>query len=234
MNDNYKEIIEYDEPEERGDIKKLYKVYSCVDEVTYKVIKDMLTSKGISTDKVKEIDGNFLLTFTLYSKPDTSILTCSGYEWMVDEYKETILTDGNGSGEFKFEKVTFYRCNHKNIPVSQTFNDFDSLLQLYPVHYGTIRIKELNEELERWIEKIDRIESNMQNQELKEDSLRGKQQWETYLLILKNKVNVNLVEIKFIKEFWETLNNKFYGYKDKELALRYRGIDPLSPLTFNL
>ena len=231
MNDNYRDIREDYGPQEKDDIKKIYKIYSCVDEDTYKVIKDLLTSKGISTDKVKEIDDNFLLTFTLDNKPDTSILTCSGYRWIVDEYKETTLVDGPRSGEFNFEKATFYSCNHKNIPVSQTFNDFDSLLQLYPVHYGTIRIKELNAELERWKEKIDKIESNIRNQEFKEDSLSGKQQRESYLLILKNKVNVNLAEIKFIRELWETLNNKIYGYKDEDLSLRYRGIDPLSPLS---
>ena len=228
MDDNYNNMREHKE------IKKIYKIYSCVDENAFNIINDNLISKGISFDKVKKVEDHYLLFFTMEGIPDTSILTCSKYEWVVDEYQETELHDGMGSGEFKFERAIFYRCNHKNIPVSHTFKDFDSLLKLYPVHYGNILIRELNSKLERWKVKIDKIESYIQNPEFGEDSLRGKQQWESYLLILKNKVKVNMAEIRFIKELWETLNNKFYGYKDKDLSLRYRGIDPLSPLTSDL
>ena len=232
MKDNYNDIKEFDTSQSKGLLKKLYKVYARINAETLNLIHDSLISNGISPIKIVESEGKFLIAFTLDHEPEKSILTYPKSRWIVDVYMETELCDGTGSGDFRFERAIFYNYTDKRLPVSQTFNDFDSLLKLYPVHYGTIRIKELNSELERWKEKIDKMESKIQNQEVTEASLSGKQQWETYLALLKNKANVNLAEIKFIKELWETLNNKFYGYKDKELFLRYRGIDPLAPLSF--
>lgn len=205
-------------------LKKLYKIYSCLDSESYKIVNDVLISKGISWDMVKETDNKYLISFSLDRKPDTSILTCSKNEWIVDEYKEIELYDGTGSGEFKFERAIFYNCNHKNIPISQTFDDFDSLLKIHPVHYGKIRIKELNSQIEGLRERIDKLENNISQTKLK-------QFWVTELEILKNKLKLNLDEISFIENLWETLNKELYGYDDESLALRYRGIDPLSFLT---
>lgn len=206
-------------------LKKLYKIYSCLDSESYKIVNDDLISKGISWDMVKETDNKYLISFSLDRKPDTSILTCSKNEWIVDEYKEIELYDGTGSGEFKFERAIFYKCNHKNIPFSQSFDNFNSLLKLYPVHYGKIRIKELNSQIEGLRERIDKLENNI-------SQTNWKQFWVTELEILKNKLKLNLDEISFIENLWETLNKELYGYDDDNFALRYRGIDPFSPLSF--
>ena len=217
--------------EEEGlNLKKIYKIYSCLDSESYKIVNDVLISKGISWDMVKETDNKYLISFSLDRKPDTSILTCSKNEWIVDEYKEIELYDGTGSGEFKFERAIFYKCNHKNIPFRQTFDDFNSLLKLYPVHYGKIRIKELNSQIERLKERIDKIEFKITLPKFEESDKNRKQYWITDLALLKCKLKLNLDEISFIENLWETLNKELYGYDDDNFALRYRDIDPLSPL----
>lgn len=211
--------------------KRIYKVHTCVDKDSINNVKNTLISKGISPDTIVEIENKCFISFTLDNKPDSSILTCSKSEWIVDEYKEIELLDGTGSGEFKFERAIFYRCNPKNIPLSQTFDNFDSLLQMYPVHYGEIRIKELNRQIESLKEKITKIEHKISLPKFKESDKKSTQRWLTDLAIVKNKLNTNLDEIRFIKDLWDELNKKIFEYTDENLSLRYRGIDELSILT---
>lgn len=138
--------------------KRIYKVYTCVKKDTINIVKDSLISKGVSIDKEIEIENQHIISFTLDKKPDAAILTCSKSEWIVDEYKEIELYDGTGSGEFKFEKAIFYRCNHKNLPLSHIICDINHLLQIHPVHYGEIRIKELTRQIDILKNKINKTE----------------------------------------------------------------------------
>lgn len=212
-------------------IRKLFKVYSALNKEEFPAVKAFLSSKGISLDKEIGIEGKILISFTLDMEPDSSILTCSKSRWIMDEYNEIELYDGTGSGEFKFSKAIFYRNSLKNISMPKVTEDLDSLIQLYPVHYGNIRIEELTSRNTILKPRINKIDNSLSSGDLKERPIDSKQHWATSLALLKKELNQNLEEIRFIRELWENLNREFYGYDDEDLSLRYRGIDELSPLS---
>ena len=56
-------------------------------------------------------------------------------------------------------------------------------------------------------------------------------QWDTYTYIQRHKISRNVSKIRFITSLWERLNDELYGYEDKDLSMRYRGIDEFSPIT---
>ena len=205
--------------------------------VTVRGDKNILTKEGplkyIKLDKVKKVGNNCLILFSTHTIPENGwsnlIRNYPNSIWIVDEYCER--TCDRNSKRLEYVQSTIYR-SHKDKILSDHYNldDLDVLLELYPVHFGSIRIEELKSEIQRLKTKAIKVEINL-NTKRGEISKGGIQQWETYSYIQRNKITRNVSEIRFIMSLWEHLNDELYGYDDKDFSMRYRGIDPFSPLT---
>ena len=198
--------------------------------------KNILTKegslKGIQFDKIKKVSNQFLISFTTHTIPEKGWSNLIGNYpnsiWIVDEYYER--TCDRNSKRLEYIQSTIYR-SHKDKILSDHYNldDLDVLLELYPVHFGSIRIEELKSEIQCLKSKAIKVENNL-NIKRGEMSKGSIKQWDTYTHIHRHKISRSVSEIRFITSLWERLNNELYGYEDKDLSIRYRGIDSFSPL----
>ena len=188
--------------------------------------------KDIKLDKVKKVCNNCLVSFTTHTIPENGwsnlIRNYPNSFWIVDEYCERKCD--RTSKRWEYVQSTIYR-SHKDKILSDHYNfeDLDVLLELYPVHFGNIRIEELKSEIQHLKTKVIKVENNL-NTKRGEMSKGSIQQWETYSYIQRNKITRHVSEIRFIMSLWEHLNDELYEYDDKDLSMRYRGIDEFSPL----
>ena len=199
--------------------------------------KNILTKEGplkdIKLDKVKKVGNNCLILFSTHTIPENGwsnlIRNYPNSIWIVDEYCER-KCDRN-SKRLEYVQSTIYR-SHKDKILSDHYNldDLDVLLELYPVHFGTIRIEELKSEIQCLKSKAIKVENNL-NIKRGEMSKGSIKQWETYSYIQRNKITRHVSEIRFIMSLWEHLNDELYEYDDKDLSMRFRGIDEFAPLT---
>ena len=199
--------------------------------------KNILTKEGplkdIKLDKVKKVGNSCLILFSTHTIPENGWSNLIGNYpdsiWIVDEYCER--TCDRNSKRLEYVQSTIYR-SHKDKILSDHYNfeDLDVLLELYPVHFGNIRIEELKSEIQHLKTKVIKVENNL-NTKRGEMSKGSIQQWETYSYIQRNKITRNVSEIRFIMSLWEHLNDELYGYDDKDLSMRYRGIDEFAPIT---
>ena len=117
--------------------KKIFKVSV---RSTQDISKDLGHINEVHIEKSLKLDDHHLLSFTMEVKPESGwsnfICLYPDSIWIVDEYCERF---GDNPNDLKYKQSTIYRSN-KNKILSQHYNfdDLDSLLQLYPVHFGNI------------------------------------------------------------------------------------------------
>ena len=207
--------------------------------------KISIRSKEDIADKIAEYDDfkiekclntehGHLLSFSTDKAPEEGwtlfIRKFPRSTWIIDEYLDMGLDQ---DPLLKYHQSSIYR-NADGVKIfRKTFNlnDIDQLLQLYPVHFGNIMIKELSREIQRCNERITRVETKFSKEKNEDTSKESIQHWKTYLALLKHKIPSNLFQIAFITSLWEKLNDELYGYQDEDLSMRYRGIDWFAPLS---
>lgn len=211
--------------------KTIYKVNVCIRKDRNLKKEDLFQIQPL---KLIETDNNYLASFKLESKPESGwsslIQSYPKSVMIVDEYCESVR-DNTGVGDLRYIQSSIYsnRGEKKIFLKRYNFDDLDILLELYPVHFGNIRIEELKSENLRLKSKAIKVENSIKSK--KDERSKGwLQQWEAYSYIKRNKISRNVSEIRFIMSLWEHLNDELYGYEDKDLSMRYRGIDEFSPM----
>ena len=211
--------------------KSIFKI--CV-RTTQDISKELSHINYIQIEKSLKVDGHHLFSLAIEKVPESgwSNFICKYPKsiWIIDEYCESVH-DNTLGGDLRYKQSIIYRVMDGIKVFKQVYNfdDLDSLLQIYPVHFGNIRIEELKSEIQRLKSKTIKVENNL-NTKRGEMSKGSIKQWDTYTYIQRHKISRNVSEIRFITSLWERLNDELYGYDDKDLSMRYRGIDEFSPL----
>lgn len=188
---------------------------------------------NVHFDRYREVDGYCLLSFYVGEVPRRQWkLVVEHYpntEWIIDEYCENWYLDEN-SVEYKYRHSYIYH-NTGQISLRTTYstNVLDFLMEKYPVHFGCIKLEQLNREAEKKISTCTNYENKVSKDKLKQ--MRPDFQKRLLSIYLLNQRDVFKIkyEIDFIKDMWRELNENVYGYDDHDLSMRFRGIDAFSP-----
>ena len=116
-------------------------------------------------------------------------------------------------------------------PLGTILDTDETMLYLHPVHLGKIKIEELEEELDVLNDKSMYLEKLMFETDFENFTNREKQHIIQKCVLVSKLIEQKENEIDFIRNLWKIVNEETWGHKDENLSMRYRGIDPLSPLT---
>lgn len=188
---------------------------------------------NVHFDRYKEVDDYCLLSFyvgeVLKRQWGLVVEHYPNTEWIIDEYRENWYLD-ESSVEYKFRHSYIYQ-NTGQIPLKTTYstNQMDFLMEKYPVHFGCIKLEQLNREAEKKISTCTNYENKVSGDKLKQVHPDfQKTLLSIYLLTQRDLFKIRY-EIDFIKDMWSKLNENVYGYDDYDLSMRFRGIDAFSP-----
>ena len=118
-------------------------------------VPETSVDNNVHFDRYREVDGFCLLSFYIGEMPRRQWgLVVGPYtdtEWIIDEYRENWYLD-ESSVEYKFRHSDIYH-NTGKIPLRTTYstNVLDFLMEKYPVHFGCIKLEQLNREAEKKI-----------------------------------------------------------------------------------
>ena len=230
-NPNYAHIIPTDD--EQRIMSALNQFNNLVKYIPHIEVPETSVDNNVHFDRYREVDGFCLLSFYIGEMPRRQWgLVVGPYtdtEWIIDEYRENWYLD-ESSVEYKFRHSYIYQ-NTGQIPLKTTYstNQMDFLMEKYPVHFGCIKLEQLNREAEKKISTCTNYENKVSGDKLKQMHPDfQKTLLSIYLLTQRDLFKIRY-EIDFIKDMWSKLNENVYGYDDYDLSMRFRGIDAFSP-----
>ena len=198
-------------------------------------VPETSVDNNVHFDRYREADDNCLLSFYVgeatRSKWGLVVEHYPDTEWIIDEYRENWYLD-ESSVEYKFRHSYIYQ-NTGQIPLKTTYstNQMDFLMEKYPVHFGCIKLEQLNREAEKKISTCTNYENKVSGDKLKQMHPDfQKTLLSIYLLNQRDLFKIRY-EIDFIKYLWGELNANLYEYSDLDLSMRFRGIDVFSPIS---
>lgn len=196
-------------------------------------VPETLEENNVHLDRYREVDDNCLLSFYVgeatRSKWGLLVEHYPDTEWIIDEYRENWYLD-ESSVEYKFRHSYIYQ-NTGQIPLKTTYstNQMDFLMEKYPVHFGFIKLEQLNREAEKKISTCTNYENKVSGDKLKQVHPNFQNTLLSIYLLTQRDLFKIRYEIDFIKDMWSKLNENVYGYDDYDLSMRFRGIDAFSP-----
>lgn len=230
-NPNYAHILPTDD--EQRIMSALNQFNNLVKYIPHIEVPETSVDNNVHFDRYREVDGFCLLSFYIGEMPRRQWgLVVGPYtdtEWIIDEYRENWYLD-ESSVEYKFRHSYIYQ-NTGQIPLKTTYstNQMDFLMEKYPVHFGCIKLEQLNREAENKISTCTNYENKVSGDKLKQMHPDfQKTLLSIYLLTQRDLFKIRY-EIDFIKDMWSKLNENVYGYDDYDLSMRFRGIDAFSP-----
>ena len=188
---------------------------------------------NVHFDRYREVDDNCLLSFYVGEVPQRQwglvVEHYTNTEWIIDEYRENWYLD-ESSVEYKFRhSYIYHNAGQKPLRATYSTNVLDFLMEKYPVHFGCIKLEQLNREAEKKISTCTNYENKVSGDKLKQMHPDfQKTLLSIYLLTQRDLFKIRY-EIDFIKDMWSKLNENVYGYDDYDLSMRFRGIDAFSP-----
>lgn len=230
-NPNYAHILPTDD--EQRIMSALNQFNNLVKYIPHIEVPETSVDNNVHFDRYREVDDNCMLSFYVGEIPRRQwgllVEPYPNSEWIIDEYRENWYLD-ESSVEYKFRHSYIYH-NTGQIPLKTTYstNVLDFLMEKYPVHFGCIKLEQLNREAEKKISTCTNYENKVSKDKLKQMHPDfQKTLLSIYLLNQRDLFKIRY-EIDFIKDMWSKLNENVYGYDDYDLSMRFRGIDAFSP-----
>ena len=152
-NPNYAHILPTDD--EQRIMSALNQFNNLVKYIPHIEVPETSVDNNVHFDRYREADDNCLLSFYVgeatRSKWGLVVEHYPNTEWIIDEYRENWYLD-ESSVEYKFRHSYIYQ-NTGQIPLKTTYstNVLDFLMEKYPVHFGCIKLEQLNREAEKKI-----------------------------------------------------------------------------------